>query len=251
MGRFHYSDAVREFARKRPSNNFKRLDRNLYLYDRGDYFAVRLYSTDIVHLYPDYQRLYCGGWHSQLTFKCMNEWSCVFGWVGNDSKCGFDTTTRIQGLPFFDGIRIDNCGEVFPEDRHSDWKRVVKPEVVKAWKALHMPITKALRGRFDLGEFNESEYANGNLHLHAKSVLAQLMELDREFPSHEAVMSLLSWAPNKRWLSAYCVFGARGWNNWHHLNIQERWRCVLNTLRDTYYREHGGYMRVEVPNVKR
>lgn len=243
MGNFHYSDAVREFARARKCNGYKKLDRNTYLYNRGDHFAVRLYSTDIVHLYPDYQQLYCGGWHSQLTFKCMNEWSCVFGRVSSYSKCGFDTTTRIQNLPFFDGIRIDNSGHVFPEDRRSDWKRVVKPEVVKAWKALHMPITKALRGRFDLGEFNEVEYNLGNLHSNTKSVLAQLTGLDREFPSHEAVMSLLSWAPFK--------IAGRGFNNWHHLNLQERWRYVLNSLRDTYYREHNGYIRVEVSNVQR
>lgn len=240
---FHYSDAVREFKRGRPSNGYKKLANGTYLYKRGaegeEHYQVKLYNTVVVDIYPDYQILSTGGWHTPLTCRIIKEFSTLGGWIGNNSKCGFEDTFRVNGYPFFDGITIDNCGHVRREDIRSDWKQVAKKEIVQKWKALHMPITKALRGRFDLGEFNEC----GPGHTPSPHFALSVLEgLDPIFPDHSEVLTVLA-------LSAQRV-KPRGWGVVaYERTAEERWRAALNELRMVFYIENDAYMSVEVPNV--
>ena len=241
---FHYSDAVREFKKGRKSNEYKKLANATYLYKRTDNagverYEVKLYSTTVVTIYPDHQRITNGGWVSQVTCKIIKQFSCLSGHIGGYSKCGFEDTFRINGLPFFDGIRIDNTGEVFRQDRRSDWKREIRKEAVTAWKALHMPLTKALRGRFDLGEFDEVRYIGSGVYNKGLQILT---DMDRQFPAHEDVVGIIALTPRGHRPRGYrAVSTVR--------TPMERWVLALGELRLDYYRKNDAYMRIEVPNV--
>lgn len=245
MANFLFDDAVRMYARKAKRNNYKRLTHDVYLYQRGYgdnvFYSVRLFSTYIVDIYPDYQVLNPGGWHTMRTAKEMVEWSAAQSvYLKSGGLRIYHGLLKRGSCPITNNMRIANNGMPFEQDTTSDWVQRVKPEVVRAWKKLTMPLTKNLVGRFALGEFDDvGPDRVGGAHPYDLDVLAKM---DPMFPTHDEVAALLLKVSGR-------VKGS-GWGARASLRSpSERWRAVLNELRDRFYLENNGYMQVEVPNV--
>lgn len=238
---YRYDDAVRSYARKAKRNNYKKLTHDVYLFDFGDHFRVRLFSTDIVRIYPDRQELHSGGWHSMRTCKEMNDWSAL-GWGATLVKGSIRINAPYAprgSLPFHNGMRIDNSGRVFMEDRMPDEVEKVKPEVVREWKKLTMPLTRNIRARCAIGEFNDVMGERSVYGRRDREGIAVLEDMDPKYPDHAQVRDLM--------MLANCDKGKR-----HERTLRtpiERWEATLASLRTSYYQQNDGFYTVEVPNV--
>jgi hypothetical protein len=243
---FLYDDAARMYERKAKRNDYKRLDNNVYLYQHTlggvTYYTVKLFSTTIVEIYPDRQDLHPGSWHTMRTAKEIVAWSAAKGAYLSKGELRISHQSLKNGsCPLGDGLRIDNTGMPFTEDILSDWVQRVKPEVVRAWKQLTMPITKALQPRFALGEFNvDDEDASTDPDFAVEAHLAALERMDKRFPEHDTVRGILGLV---------AVYTSKRWGPRDYRTPAEQWRTALNMLRPLYYLHNGGYIQVEVPNV--
>ena len=241
---YMYDDAVRDYARKAKRNNYKKLTHDVYLYERGGltpYYSVRLFSTDIVDIYPDHQVLHAGGWHTMRTCKEMNEWSTL-GWGATLVKGSIRINAPYAprgSLPFHNGMRIDNSGRVFMEDRLPDEIEKTKPEVVREWKKLTMPLTRNVRSRCAIGEFNDVIGEQKVYGRRDREAIAVLEDMDPEYPDHAQVRDLMMLVDQR---------SGKRFERTLRTPIQ-RWEASLSMLRPSYYQQNDGYMTIEVPNV--
>lgn len=70
--RYEECERLMETARSRDRG--KPLANNTRLFDRGDYFTLRLHNTDIIGIYPDGWVLSAGGWTTVTTKARLNDW---------------------------------------------------------------------------------------------------------------------------------------------------------------------------------
>ena len=126
----NYADAVALMNTSRNRENGKPLVKNTRLFDRGDHFAVQLYSTDIVGLYPDGSfTLNTGGWYTKITKSRMTEYAptnaCIqsrkgiwhiiserlnFGPKDEHGNKPFIGSTILHDSEFYDGMRFGSNG---------------------------------------------------------------------------------------------------------------------------------------------
>lgn len=157
---FTFKDAEREFTRKAKRNEYMCLDSTIKqgarLYRDGDKFVVALKGNPIVAIYPDhYELLEAIAWlDTQSTQLTVNRIVHCLNFVRSK---GYRQYIRVNGYPFFPGIRLTTAGKVFPEDIRSDERRLPDPEVAKQYTITWRRISKQLYGRFMLGEFTDPE----------------------------------------------------------------------------------------------
>ena len=91
----NYQEAASLMETARNRANGKPLENNTRLFDRGDHFAVRLHSTDVVRIYSDGWSLHTGGYGTVTTKDRLNKYGpltiyqrdwmwYVAGWVSED-----------------------------------------------------------------------------------------------------------------------------------------------------------------------
>jgi hypothetical protein len=72
-----YEECERLMDTARSRDRGKPLANNTRLFDRGEYFALRLHNTDIICVYPDGWVLSAGGWTTVTTKQRLNDWGPV------------------------------------------------------------------------------------------------------------------------------------------------------------------------------
>lgn len=107
-GRFTYQQAAELLASARGDS--KPLANNTRLYRRGDDYAVRLHSTDVVTLHPDgTYTIDAGGWKTATTKQRICDYSPArlyqeaYSWY-------LSTHTGRVAFPRYDSVRIDADG---------------------------------------------------------------------------------------------------------------------------------------------
>lgn len=108
-----FETAQRTLSTARNQENGKPLENNTRLFRRGDDFAIRLHSTDVVTIHRDgTYTLNSGGWQTVTTKARINAYSpaCVGSVRGVWHLFDY---SAIRGEPtalFHDGIRVDGDG---------------------------------------------------------------------------------------------------------------------------------------------
>jgi len=73
-----YTEAKELLNTARNKANGKPIANNTRLFDRGEYIAVRLHSTDVLNIYPNGKyKVYTGGYYSTTTKERINRFSPV------------------------------------------------------------------------------------------------------------------------------------------------------------------------------
>lgn len=201
---------------------------NTELWRYTDRYEITFHGNTIVTYYPEYRVISGGGYSESITtqgriraFTGIN--------VGNNSRCGFNDTIRIDGYPFFSGIRVDNHGNIFPEDIRPDYKEVTVKEVVNQYTRLWKKIEAQIGIRYALGEFDtpampfarHKQYAFDRIEAQVEGGL---------WTTTEAVTELLAPTLSSR------------------TTVREACKKAKDELRDYYYRTHNGYETKEISN---
>lgn len=189
-------------------------------------FEITFWRTVIAHIYPTYTAMFTGGHDtSPTTIGRLNSFTRAR--IYNDSSLGYKQTLRIDGVPFFDGIRVHPNGQVFPEDKRSDFFTRPKKDVVQSYVKFFNWIKKHLKLRHHLGEFKNGDWDGRTLDL---AGLNQLRLANDDFIPHQMALALLC---NR---------------------IEGEFDDCINTARASYrhgfYTMFDGYETIEVPNVR-
>jgi hypothetical protein len=132
---------------------YKTVAPNTELFRWADHFDLQFHRHDIVKYYPDYLTVETSWGGSVTTIGRLNAFTR--GRFCKNASLGYDEDVRVNGLPFFNGIRLLPNGDVHPEDYRSDFYKRPKKEATKEYVALFAWVKKSLRLRFELGEFKE------------------------------------------------------------------------------------------------
>ena len=206
----------------------KKLGRNNEVFNFGGEFVFEYYGRRIARYTPEYTRLYTCGWGSSPSTRVrLNDLTRarIYRLGSRDPR---HTKLRVNGLPFFEGIRVMPNGSVHPEDVRPDMVTKKRPEVVQAYTRLFRQIKNSLRTRWDLGEFD------GIAHYMCPDyrTLCRVITLFAEgktFIPHEWVPSLLAIR--------------HGWS------LDESVTYVRNTFRNEYLRKNNGFYDEEIHNA--
>lgn len=189
-------------------------------------FEITFWRTVIAHIYPTYTAMFTGGHDtSPTTIGRLNSFTRAR--IYNDSSLGYKQTLRIDGVPFFDGIRVHPNGQVFPEDKRSDFFTRPKKDVVQSYVKFFNWIKKNLRLRFHLGEFKDKDWDRRTLDL---AGLNQMRLAKEEFIPHQMALALLSPANSGE--------------------FEDHISAAREYYRDEFYTMFDGYETIEVPNVR-
>ena len=111
------------------------------------------HGHSIARYTPEYTRLYTYGWGSSpsTVIRLGDATRAQIYRLG--SRDPRIDKLRVNGLPFFEGIRILPNGKVHPEDVRPDTIIKKRPEVIRAYTRLFRQIKDSLRTRWELGEF--------------------------------------------------------------------------------------------------
>ncbi len=100
----------------------RKIGNNTYL-ERIDAetIGVRLHSTYVIRMTPEYVELDSGGWHTRTTWSRMSDYGLT---VGGSKKTGVVVLLREEswstgGHPYYDGIRLTADGSRVAEDQPS------------------------------------------------------------------------------------------------------------------------------------
>lgn len=151
-----YSDWAVWFSRQSAitrNKASKKLGRNDEVFNFGSEFVFEFYGHRIARYVPEHTRLYtCGYSESPSTVSRLNDLTRarIYQLGSRDPR---HTKFRVNGLPFFEGIRILPDGSVHPEDVRPDVVTKKRPEVVQAYTRLFRQIKSSLRTRWEIGEF--------------------------------------------------------------------------------------------------
>jgi hypothetical protein len=97
---------------KNPEKGYK-LENNTYLVNRGDYFAVRLHSTDVVRIYHDGTYVInSGGWRTVTKKDRINKYAPVYVYQ-RDFKWYVDS--KGEKHDFSSGMKVNESGEILNE----------------------------------------------------------------------------------------------------------------------------------------
>ncbi len=213
------------------SKGSKKFGRNDEISTLGNEFVYEFYGHRIARYTPEYTRLYtCGHASSTSTVIRLNDLTYAsiyrFG-----SRNPLHTKLRINGLPFFEGIRVMPDGSVHPEDVRQDVVTSKRHEVVKAYTRLFRQIKDSLRTRWEIGEFDEV-YALDYLPPYDYMALERVVALFAEgksFIHHEWVLPLLAI---------------------HQVgSFDEVINAVRERFRNEYLRNNNGFYDEEIKNA--
>jgi len=208
---------------------------NTVLYRGVEYFYIRFWGHTIAEIYPTHTRLFaCGYDTSPTTIGRLN--SFTHARIGNDNRKGYKDTLRINGYPFFEGVRVLPNGAIHPDDIRSDFYTRPKKEVVSAYVKLWRWISNNLRGRHAIGEWKES-ISHATFPIYAAQ---DLMNEGKTFLPHE-------WGA-----AIFMVDGDTIGSRRHRHTVEGFDECIQiarDSLRHEYYRAHDGYETIEVPNA--
>lgn len=193
----------------------------------GGHFIATFHGNAIVRYFPEFKRVDACGYESTPTTQGrISRLANVY--MSNNSRLGFEQTVRVNGWPYFDGIRIDNFGHVLEEDRKPDTKVVNVKAVVHQYTALFRKIEKVLAARWELGEFDTIS------NVIPADRYGQLDAIERLFAAGETFVP----SPCARNFLAPCYSSAG--------SLRDRLKEIKEELRSTYYTRHNGYETVEV-----
>ena len=205
------------------------LGANTDLYKSGeDCFYVKFHNHAIVIYYPDYKVISACGYSSSPTTQArISRLADV--WMGSDSSLGFDENVRVNGYPYFDGMKIDNYGNVMPESRLPDYKTRPKKAVVQAYTNLFRRIEKLCLGRYELGEFATTEPYDPTVTRWESLILIENLIAEGEtFIPHSLMRALLPFHQTT------------------DIDFRNHLKVVKESCRDSYYKAHDGYETIEV-----
>ena len=194
--------------------------------DDPGHFAITFYRTVIALIYETHTALFAGGHDSPTTIGRINSFTRAR--IGVDSSRGYEQNLRINGLPFFDGIRVLPNGQVFPEDVRSDFYTRPKKQVVQDYIKFFNWIKKNLRLRYQLGEFKSGDWDGRTLDL---AGLNQMRLRGEDFIPHDMATALLMGYVTGEFEASIAY-------------ARDRYRAAFYTMFD-------GYERIEVPNGNR
>lgn len=137
------------------------------------YFTVRLYSTDVVEIHPDHYVLRTGSWATQTTMRVIR--AVTAAWVYQHTVKNREGSTRVNGFPFFDGVRVDRRGNIIKEDIRPDRYTRVTTEGAAEYAKLFRWLRTMLRTREALGEFQS--VASGGVRALSVSTLVELNKM--------------------------------------------------------------------------
>lgn len=156
-GRFTYQDAADMMRSARSPEDGKPLANNTRLYPRGENYAVRLHSTDVVTLHPDgTYTLSSGGWRTPTTKQRINDFSPARvsqwdnAWHVATGERGEHAWIWDSSVLFYDGIVVDARGVPISPPQ---------PDTIAGEKAYHALRRDFIRGWLahlrDLGHMPE------------------------------------------------------------------------------------------------
>lgn len=226
-----YSDWVVWFSRQptvTQNKGTKKLGLNEEIFRSESAFLFEYHGNRIAEYTPEHTRLYTCGWSSApSTVIRLNDLTRarIYRLGSRDPR---HTKLRINGLPFFEGIRVMPNGSVHPEDVRPDMVTKKRPEVVQAYTRLFRQIKSSLRTRWELGEFEGlTRYMRPDY-----AMLCQVIALFAEgktFIPHEWVPSLLA-------IRQGCSF-------------DEVVNAARDALRNEYLRNNNGLYDEEIQNA--
>ena len=188
-------------------------------------FTLKFHGHDIVKYLDGYKTVYGGGYSTSPTTQGRIT-SATGASMHSNGKLGYEQTVRIGGYPFFDGIRVDDYGQVLEEDRRPDFKQVNVKAVVSAYTTLFKRIEKLIYGRYELGEWADGTYHSMSAQWDALLNIEDQLATGDAFPDSDDVRTLLSTSVRT--------------------DLRERLTAVKEALRDKYYARNNGYERIEV-----
>lgn len=161
-----YEDCKALWARKAPRNTYKPMREHLnynctmraVAHAGTPVFHIYLYQSCIAEVHPDHYVLFTRGYNTVTTRAMLNKIVPRSAGVYTNASLGYDETLFINGSPFFDGIRCDRSGRVFPEDIRPMHKTSPTKEVVQQYATLWRRITKAIETRYELGEWRDPQW---------------------------------------------------------------------------------------------
>ena len=206
----------------------KKLGRNDEIFRSESAFLFEFHGNRIAEYTPEYTRLYTRGWsESPSTVSRLNDMTHarIYRLGCRDPR---HTKLRVNGLPFFEGIRILPDGSVHPEDVRPDVVTRKRPEVVQAYTRLFRQIKSSLRTRWEIGEFEGIAHYMCPDYRTLCRVIALFAE-GKTFIPHEWVSSLLA-------IRQGCSF-------------DENVDAVRDALRRDYLRNNNGFYDEEIQNA--
>lgn len=204
------------------------LNTTLWRDRRNGTFEARFHGNCIVTYYPEFKAINaCGYSVSPTTQGRISRLAGVH--MSNNSSLGYNERVRVNGYPYFDGMRIDNHGHVMEESQRPDYKTRPKKAVVQAYTTLFRRIEKLCIARYELGEFAADEPYNPTA-TQQEAVLAveNLIAEGETFLPFRLMRAMLPFHQNT------------GTPFRDHLKV------VKENCRDHYYRAHDGYETIEV-----
>lgn len=179
------------------------LGRNARLHAHKDYFSVVLYSTEIVRIYKDHYAISMGRWETRTTADAIE--AVTGARISMQTVPCRESNVRVNGYPYFPGIRVSPAGAVLPEDRRPDVFSRVTSEGAKEYTALFRWLRKVLEVRGAMGEFgNLPPTPPGRSHRIRLSLLVELHRLwqaGEEYIPPEAARELVEAAGSYRELA--------------------------------------------------
>ena len=199
---------------------------NTRLHKFDDHYAASFHGHYIVLYYPDHKVIDACGYSGSPTTQGRIARLARVSMYSN-SSLGFNECVRVDGSPYFAGMRIDNYGHVFAEDRRSDFKEVHVKAVVQKYVTLFRKIEKLTRGRWEIGEWKERE---AERHVRSWQALLRIeaaLAAGETFPNSADLRTLFSVFP-----------------------LMVGHKEIIGALRDEhrhdYYRTNDGYETIEV-----
>jgi len=226
-----YSDWVVWFSRQPTvtrNKGTKKLGRNEEIISFGSGFVFEFHGHRIAKYTPEYTRLYTCGWGSSPSTRVrLNDLTRarIYRLGCRDPRL---TKLRVNGLPFFEGIRVMPDGSVHPEDVRPDVVTKKRPDVVQAYTRLFRQIKSSLRTRWEIGEFDGLAHYMYPDYPTLCRVIALFAE-GKTFIPHVWVPSLLVIRQGR--------------------SFDETVNYVRDTLRNEYLRNNNGFYDEEIQNA--
>tara|TARA_B100000586_G_C19782247_1_gene290558 strand:+ start:34 stop:390 length:357 start_codon:yes stop_codon:yes gene_type:complete len=116
----NWNEAQTLMESARDKSKGKPIANNTRLYDNDGYYTIRLHNNVIMEIYPDYTKLYDGGWSTVTTKARLNQFSPInvyqrdFVWYINGYQvlqlCGYEVEQQCNhgDIPFVNGMVIPN-----------------------------------------------------------------------------------------------------------------------------------------------
>lgn len=197
----------------------------------GEYFYVTFHGNRIVVYYPEVKVIdACGFENTPTTQDRIQRLTGVQ--MHSNARLGYAQNVRVDGWPYFPGMRIDNFGNVLKEDQRSDFRTVPKKAVTLRYTTLWKRLYKVLLGRWEVGEFKQENYTRSWNENRAQQALLECEDVfrcDATFIPHEVAMDLL--------------FGG---NNTLGKELADHLKHRKAQLRDWWFYRNDGFETIEV-----